>query len=113
MLDEENTQKQELPKEPKKVKEIQYVERCYIGVIDKGAEVSNVSIYVNGKREQIANNYLSLPVGEVWILLEKEGRYYEKAVNIKEGHSPKPVYMIDWKDFTSNPSFNVKNLKNG
>ncbi|MEM0993210.1 MAG: hypothetical protein AAGI49_09245, partial [Bacteroidota bacterium] len=76
-----------------------YVDRCYVGVTHKGKKISNVSIYIDGKEVQTANHRLSLPVGKHWMILKKGNKFYREKIEIRDGSSVKPTFMVEWEEF--------------
>ncbi|MEN0049768.1 MAG: hypothetical protein AAF806_22090, partial [Bacteroidota bacterium] len=104
--DEKKPTQPTVPKENVLLEEppiMRYVNRCYIGVTDKGQKVSNVFVFINDKEVQTANHHLRLPVGWHWMRLEKDGMYYRERIEVRENSRLKPTFHVKWEEFTPKP----------
>ncbi|MEM9884875.1 MAG: hypothetical protein AAF849_03215 [Bacteroidota bacterium] len=87
---------------------------CYIGVHDAFDEaVKGVSIYIDSIKEQTANNYLPITVGEHWLVLKKGNLYYEEKIFVPDHPKIELNWVVSMEEFIEfdDPSYIKKALK--
>ncbi|MEM8526133.1 MAG: 5'-methylthioadenosine/S-adenosylhomocysteine nucleosidase [Bacteroidota bacterium] len=108
--EDEKDESIERPKQAETESEVphqRYIDRCYIGVLQNGIEVNNVSVFIDDQEVQIANNYLPLPIGGFWLKLVKDNYHYKEKIYIRSESTIAPTFIIDWNKFmekTEEPS---------